>query len=50
METCPGHFVAESEKEIWLLVELHARVAHGEDPSAWSEDDRAVLGELIRTG
>jgi len=50
MESCPGHFVADSEKEIWQLVELHARVAHGEDPSAWSEDDRAVLGELIRTG
>ena len=50
MEECPGHFVAESEKEIWQLMELHAQVAHGEDPSAWTADDRAALKELIRSG
>ena len=49
MESCPGHFVAESRDELWQLVELHARVAHGEDPSAWSADDRVTLEGLIRT-
>lgn len=48
MEACPGHFVAESKAEIWQLLELHARVAHGEDPSAWSAEDRAELRKLIK--
>lgn len=50
MENCPGHFVAESEEEIWQLVALHAQFAHGEDPSAWTADDKDTLKELIRTG
>jgi predicted small metal-binding protein len=50
MEACPGHFVAESEAEVWQLMELHARIAHGEDPAAWSEDDRAELKKLIKSG
>jgi hypothetical protein len=49
MEGCPGRFVAESRKELWQLVELHARVAHGEDPAAWTAEDKAVLEDLIRT-
>jgi predicted small metal-binding protein len=39
MEACPGHFTAETETEVIKLMELHASVAHGEDPSQWSEDD-----------
>ena len=48
MEDCPGHVVAATEDEVWKLMELHASVAHGEDPSAWSDEDRAYLKTLIR--
>jgi predicted small metal-binding protein len=47
-ETCPGRFTAETEAEVIKLVELHASVAHGEDPANWSEDDRDYLKTLIR--
>ena len=49
MEACPGHVAAETEAEVWKLMELHASVAHGEDPAAWSEDDRAYLKTLIKS-
>jgi hypothetical protein len=48
MEACPGRFVAETEAEVWKLMELHASVAHEEDPGAWSDDDRAYLKTLIK--
>ena len=38
MEGCPGQFVAETEEEIMKLMELHAVVAHAEDPSMLSMD------------
>lgn len=47
METCPGRFVAETEDELWKLMELHASVAHGEDPRQWSDEDRKYLKTLI---
>ncbi len=50
MEACPGHFVAETEDELWKLMELHAVVAHEEDPSSWSDEDKAHVKTLIRTG
>ena len=50
MESCPGHFVAETEDEIWKLMELHASVAHGEDPGKWSSEDRQYLKTLIKCG
>jgi hypothetical protein len=50
MEACPGHFVAETETEVWKLIELHASVAHQEDPGAWSDEDRAYLKTLIKAG
>ena len=34
MEACPGKVVAETEEEVWKLMELHASVAHDEDPRA----------------
>jgi hypothetical protein len=34
MESCPGRFVAETKDEVFRLAELHAAVAHGEDPAA----------------
>lgn len=48
MEDCPGKFVAATESEVWKLMELHAVVAHNEDPSAWSEQDRVELAKLIK--
>jgi len=49
MEQCPGRFYVQTENEIVRLVELHASVAHGEDPGAWSAEARAFLKTLIRT-
>ena len=50
MESCPGYFVAESSDELWKLIELHATVAHGEDPGKWSDEDRHFLKTLIKSG
>jgi hypothetical protein len=49
MEDCPGHFDAASEDEIWKLIELHASIAHREDPAGWTAEDRAYLKTLIKT-
>ncbi len=49
MESCPGHFVAESEDELMQLTELHARVAHGEDPAQWGTDDINAVKELFKS-
>ena len=49
MEACPGRFYAETEVEVWKHLELHASVAHQEDPAAWSAEDRAYLQTLIKT-
>jgi len=48
MEDCPGKVVAATEDEVWKLMELHAVVAHGEDPSNWDDETRQYLGTLIR--
>ncbi len=48
MEACPGKVVAETEEEVWKLMELHASVAHDEDPGAWSDEDRIYLKTLIK--
>jgi predicted small metal-binding protein len=48
MEACPGQFSAESEDELWKHMELHAVMAHQEDPTSWSAEDRAQLRTLIR--
>ncbi len=49
MEACPGMFVAATEDEVWKLMELHATHAHGEDPKAWSDEDRSYLKGLIKS-
>ena len=49
MEACPGHFIAETEDEVWKLMELHASVAHDENPGAWSDEDKAYLKTLIKS-
>ena len=48
MDACPGAFTTGSEGELWKMIELHAAAAHGEDPDAWSAEDRAYLATLIR--
>lgn len=48
MEECPGKVQAETEAELWQLIETHARVAHGEDPLAWSDDDKVQVQALIK--
>lgn len=49
MESCPGMVVAQTEDELWQLIGLHAKVAHGEDMAGWSAEDRAQVEALIRT-
>jgi len=49
MESCPGKVVAETEEEVWKLMELHAKVAHDEDVSKWDDETRAYLKTLIKT-
>ncbi len=49
MDACPGRFVAETEDELWRLMELHASVAHEEDPREWSDEDRKYLKTLIKS-
>ncbi len=49
-ETCPGRFHAQTQDEVWKLVELHAKLAHNENPDAWSPDDRAQVKALIVAG
>ena len=47
MEACPFQATAETQEELWKLTELHASHAHGEDPKAWSEDDKTYLKSLF---
>lgn len=47
LEGCPGAFRAASRNELWRLIEVHASLAHGEDPAAWSPEDRAEVDRLI---
>lgn len=49
MESCSGLFYAESEEEVWQHMELHASVAHQENPAEWSAEDKAYLKGLIKS-
>ena len=49
MEACPGKMVAETEAEVWAMIELHAQIAHGEDAATWDDETRAYLQTLIKT-
>lgn len=48
MDDCPASFTTGTEEELWRHIELHGRSAHGEDPSAWSEQERQQIKGLIR--
>ncbi|NKB51056.1 MAG: DUF1059 domain-containing protein [Rhizobiaceae bacterium] len=50
LETCSGEVKAATEDEVWKLMELHAVIAHGEDPSSWDDETRQYLGTLIKSG
>ena len=45
----PGICPAETEDEVWQLMELHASVAHGEDRAAWTAEDRAQLKTPVKS-
>ena len=47
MEACPASFTAETEAEVMKHVELHAEVAHEEDPKQWSPEERQQVQNLI---
>lgn len=49
MEACPASFVAETQEELWKLIELHASIAHGEGPADWTDEVRDYVGTLIKT-
>ena len=48
MEACPASVVAETKNEVWKLMELHAQVAHDENPAEWDGETREYLATLIR--
>jgi predicted small metal-binding protein len=48
MEDCPGKITASTKDEILRLVAVHAEVAHDENPSEWTEEDRTFLDGLIK--
>ncbi len=48
MQDCPGKIIAETEDEVWQLMELHAKIAHGEDADGWDGETRSYLQTLIK--
>ncbi|MBL8895783.1 MAG: DUF1059 domain-containing protein [Rhizobiales bacterium] len=46
-QSCPGLFEAETEAELWKHIEIHASVAHQEDPRWWSAHDRHTMTKCI---
>jgi hypothetical protein len=48
MEWCPGIVESTTEQELWSHMELHASVAHAENPGDWAAEDRAFLQTLIK--
>jgi predicted small metal-binding protein len=47
MDTCAGNFTADTTEELWRHIEVHASIAHGEDPAKWSADERSEVEKLI---
>ncbi len=43
-----GKVVAQTEDEVWKLMELPAKIAHDEDASEWDGETRAYLKTLIK--
>ena len=49
MDTCPGEFYAATKDELLQHMDLHAKVAHQQDPSAWPAEVTAAVRAVIRT-
>jgi hypothetical protein len=49
MESCRGEFYAATEEELLQHMDLHAKVAHQQDPSAWPAEVTAAVRAVIRT-
>ncbi|THJ08628.1 DUF1059 domain-containing protein [Nocardioides sp.] len=47
MEGCPASLTVATQEELWRHLELHGSLAHSEDPSAWSDDDRRQIQLII---
>jgi len=47
MESCPAALTTAGEEELWQPVEMHARLAHDEDPGRWSDEDREQITAII---
>ena len=48
MEACSASVTAETKEEVWDLMGLHARIAHGENPDDWDAETRTYLDSLIK--
>lgn len=48
MDACPGSFTAEAEAELWKHIELHAAIAHQENPEQWSPEDPQQVKKIIQ--
>lgn len=48
MEACPAKFTTETEEQLWSVINLHAKEAHGEDPSDWPPEDIATVKSAIK--
>ena len=44
---CSGKFHAQTAEELWQHIELHGRLAHGENPETWSAEDKAQVKALV---
>ena len=49
MEACSASFTSETQAELWSHIELHAAIAHKENPEQWSPEDRRQIDKLIRS-
>jgi hypothetical protein len=48
MESCPGSFQSDTKAELWKHIELHAKIAHQEDPQKWTAEERQQMENVIR--
>ena len=49
MQACPASFTTETEDELWQHLELHGAVAHQEDPTQWTTEERQQVKDLIHS-
>ena len=49
MEACPARFEAATDDELMKHIELHAAIAHQEDPASWPSEEKAKVKALMKT-